>query len=126
MAEARSLEAVQRALCQEHGSAFVATPAAAKVGIALATAGRTPLCGLRSLPTADTSGWYLWGGSSSTAPDFFQPMHAGHLRQHLPQAEKYLGLAPGYGFIIDAAGYEDVWYDPERLVREAAEERGAG
>ena len=126
MAEATSLDAAQRAVCEKHGSAFVATPASAKVGVALATVGLSPLYGLRSLPIAGTSGWFLWGGGFSTAPDFFQPLHAGHLSERLPLVEKYLGLVPSYGFIIDAAGYEDVWYDPDRLAREDGEGRNGG
>ena len=47
-------------------------------------------------------------GEFSEAEDFYKPIHAQHLSKYLPMVEKYLALAPGYRFIIDADGYEDV------------------
>ena len=38
-------------------------------------------------------------------------MHAHHLSNYLPLVEKYLALAPRHRFIIDEAGYEDVWLE---------------
>ncbi|WP_455685330.1 immunity protein Imm33 domain-containing protein [Variovorax paradoxus] len=40
-------------------------------------------------------------------------MHVEHISEILPIAQKYLALAPGFKFIIDENGYEDVWYEPE-------------
>jgi hypothetical protein len=30
---------------------------------------------------------------------------------------RYLGLAPGWRFLIGEDGYEDVWFDPDLLQR---------
>jgi len=75
-----------------------------------------PLNGLRHPPTATTCGWYLWGGLEfSEDPEFFLPIHVFHIPQRVPRAEKYLGLAPGWRFLIDA-NYEDVWFDANLLI----------
>jgi hypothetical protein len=46
-----------------------------------------------------------------------------HLPQACKDALKYLGLAPGFGFIFDDAVYEDVWFDAARLERETGESK---
>jgi hypothetical protein len=33
----------------------------------------------------------------------------------LPQVREYLALPPGYRFLIDGTGYEDLWSDSSRL-----------
>ncbi len=109
---------LQLSVCSKHGAPFVAAPDHSKVGLALATLGKQPFYGVRSEVVGDTSGWYLWAGDYSDADDFFQPVHVAHLLERCPGVLKYLGLAPGYGFIVDDNGYEDVWFDPERLGRE--------
>jgi hypothetical protein len=50
---------------------------------------------------------HLVGRNLSDAPDFFVPLHAIHLHERCPEILKYLGLAPGWRFLI-APGYEDV------------------
>lgn len=109
------VERSQRLLCQEHGATFFPTNAEAKVGIALATLQLRPLNGLRHPPEGDTSGWYIWGGYElSTEPNFFDPLHAEHLVKRCPEILKFLGLPPGYRFLIDGE-YVDVWFDPKLL-----------
>ncbi|HYO74687.1 MAG TPA: hypothetical protein VEU33_52310 [Archangium sp.] len=87
-----------------------------KVGISLnVRSGLMPINGLRHPIQGDTTGWYIWaGGESSTAPDFFQPVHVAHLTEWCPLALKFLGLPPGWRFLV-ADGYEDVWADPSLL-----------
>ena len=87
-----------------------------KVGIAKnVTDGIQPINGLRHPPKGDTSGWHIWAGETfSDAPDFFAPLHAEHLADWCASVLKYLGLPPGWRFLI-APGYEDVWYDPGLL-----------
>jgi hypothetical protein len=87
-----------------------------KVGFALATKGLLPINGLRHRAEGGTSGWYFWlGEESSSDPDFFSPLHAGHLKQQCPEIIKFLGLPPGYRFLI-VEDYLDVWFD-ESLVK---------
>ena len=87
-----------------------------KLGLALTTLGNSPIHGLRVLPTESTNGWYIWcGGEMSHANDFFAPLHVEHLAEYLPAAVEYLGLPPGYRFLIDGANFEDVWFDAALL-----------
>jgi hypothetical protein len=87
-----------------------------KVGMSQFTRGIvSPLNGLRHPPTGDTSGWYIWrGGEPSEEADFFMAIHAAHLTDLCPEAIPYLGLPPGWRFLI-AEGYEDVWFDASLL-----------
>jgi hypothetical protein len=77
--------------------------------------GTWPLHGCRYLATPTTTGWYLWAGEWSDADDFFKPVHTAHLEDWCPDAVPYLGLPPGWRFLI-APGYEDVWFDVSLLV----------
>jgi hypothetical protein len=87
-----------------------------KVGLALSTLGQSPIHGLRIPPAEGTNGWYIWcGGEMSQAADFFAPLHVEHLADYLPSALEYLYLPPGYRFLIDGAGHEDVWFDIQLL-----------
>lgn len=86
-----------------------------KVGVSQsALAGELPLHGLRHRPAGDTNGWYLWAGEFSDAEDFFAPLHVEHLVERLPVVVPYLGLPPGWRFLL-APGYEDIWSDPSLL-----------
>jgi hypothetical protein len=86
-----------------------------KVGIALETLAQRPINGLRHPLESDSNGWYIWCGEYSEAPDFFKPLHVEHLEEHLPQVQKFLSLPPGYRFLIDDEGNEDVWFDDSLL-----------
>ena len=82
-----------------------------KIGISEnALAGAYPLNGLRHPPEGDTTGWYIWSGEFSLDPNFFVPMHTSHLFELRPEIIPYLGLGPGWRFLI-APKYEDVWED---------------
>ena len=79
--------------------------------------GVLPVNGLRS-PTSDgvTIGWYIWaGGEPSSDPNFFVPLHVGHLEDWCPEVIPFLGLPAGTRFLL-APGHEDVWDDPLLLV----------
>jgi hypothetical protein len=105
----------QSAVCKRFGVEFHPSSERAKLGLAMATLGQHPINGLRHPPKGDTSGWYVWAGDTlSTAADFFQPVHAGHLRELLPAIIPYLGLPPGWRFQV-APGHEDVWFDASLL-----------
>ena len=73
--------------------------------------GLVPLNGLRHPTTDDTTGWYIWAGQElSDAEDFFVPLHAVHLSEWCPQVLRFLGLPPGWRFLVDGQ-HEDVWRD---------------
>ena len=110
------IEEAQKELCNRYGAPFVSTSPGDKVGFATATAGLKPLNGLRHPQTTGTSGWYLWCGESiSEAADFFEPLHASHIYESLPEASHLFGLSPGYRFLL-AGDYLDVWYDEKLLA----------
>jgi hypothetical protein len=115
----------QKAMCAKYGSRFVPSQQHLKAGIALRTLSSTPITGVRAHVKGDTTGWYIWGGEYSAADDFYQPLCTSHLAEYCPEVLPYLGLAPGFSFIIDRNGYEDVWNDPERLERERTQDTSA-
>ena len=60
-------------------------------------------------------GWYLWAGEElSQADDFFQSVHVLHLVNTNSEVMRFLGLAPGWRFLL-AGDYEDVWFDETLL-----------
>ena len=107
----------QREICQKYRAEFIPTDINDIIGISDNTNGKLiPINGLRHPIIGDTSGWYIWSGEEySESGDFFKPLHMGHLVDRCPQILKFLGLPPGYRFLIDNKGYEDVWYDRSLL-----------
>ena len=107
----------QRQLCDKYKVLW--TEAASGLFIGLSDDvfnGLNPINGLRHPHCDKTTGWYIWAGEEfSQAEDFFKPYHASHLLTLRPGIIKYLGLPPGFRFLIDDKGYEDVWADPELL-----------
>lgn len=106
----------QRAICKKYDADFMETRKDLKLGVAEnVKSGLLPINGLRINPEGDTTGWYIWAGEElSKDPDFFVPLHVEHIDDWVPNVEKYLGLAPGWRFLI-AGDYEDVWYDSDIL-----------
>jgi hypothetical protein len=104
--------AEQRRVCARFGAPWAESPENLKVGIALnVKSGLRPINGLRHPPQGDTTGWHIWAGEEfSDDPDFFVPLHVKHLAEWCPEVLPYLGLAPGWRFLIDQ-DYEDVWED---------------
>lgn len=111
-----AVEEMQKELCRKYDAEFVSSPINLKVGISLnVREGEIPINGLRHSPVGDTTGWYIYAGEEpSVQPDFFKPLHVEHLDDWCPQVTKYLGLAPGWRFLI-AGDYEDVWFDESLL-----------
>lgn len=109
-------EMAQRQTCEKVGADFFPAGEGEKIGIAEnVRQGLLPINGLRHPPVGDTSGWYVWAGEElSNSPDFFVPLHVKHLDEWCPQIKKYLGLPPGWRFLI-ADDYEDIWFDPAIL-----------
>jgi len=53
----------------------------------------------------------IWCGKEfSDAAEFFAPLHASHVYEDYPHVAKFLGLPPGYRFLL-AGDYVDVWFD---------------
>lgn len=111
-----NLHDMQRELCAKYDAEFRPVSPEVKLGIAEnVRQGLQPINGLRHPPSGDTSGWYVWGGEElCRETDFFKPLHIEHLDEWCPQIQKYLGLPPGWRFLV-ANGYEDVWFDPTLL-----------
>jgi len=99
-------------ICKKYNTKYVASPEYLKIGIsANVKEGVLPINGLRIPLEGDTSGWYIWAGDyMSDDPDFFLPLHIKHLPNWSAIVIPYLGLPPGYRFLI-APDYEDVWED---------------
>ena len=109
------MDEMQAAVCRRVGAEFQASPPELKLGLALGSIGKQPINGLRHRSEGDTSGWYIWSGEElSSDPEFFQPLHVEHVAELLPRVVPYLGLAPGWRFLL-ADGYEDVWFDASLL-----------
>jgi hypothetical protein len=112
-----SIEEEQKALCKAWAAPFAPVGGELKLGIAEnVKSGALPIHGLRHPSDGDTTGWYIWaGGEPSDAPDFFKPLHVSHLDEWCPGIKRFLGLAPGWRFLTDMAGHDDVWEDPSLL-----------
>lgn len=111
-----AISIMQRALCECYGVDFFAAPQYLKVGVSRNVRDRLlPINGLRHLPEGDTTGWYIWAGEElSDDPDFFVPLHVEHLIDWCPDAIRFLGLPPGWRFLV-ADNHEDVWEDRSLL-----------
>jgi hypothetical protein len=103
----------QKSICKKYKTNFISAPENLLVGISLNIKQKIqPINGLRHPLTKDTTGWYIWGGELfSEDKDFFTPLHVQHLPEWSLQIIKYLELPPGWRFLIDSNGYEDVWED---------------
>ena len=105
----------QQEMCRRFGAPFLEADVQLKIGISRNFGVHdAPINGLRHPPDGDTTGWYIWSGEWSDAPDFFQPHHLHHLYAQYPDLIKFLGLAPGWRFLF-APNYEDVWEDQSLL-----------
>jgi hypothetical protein len=106
----------QARLCRLHGVPLVPSLPGQRVGIAKnVLEGLQPLNGLRHPPSGESTGWYIWAGEVlCSADDFFTPLHVAHLDEWCPEVVRFLGLPPGWRFLV-AGALEDVWFDPALL-----------
>src|SRR5690349_15232974 len=116
MDSSRAIIEEQKLMCALYKAEYCAVPAHSRVGIAKNVNQMSrPINGLRHPPSGETSGWYIWAGTElSSAPDFFLPSHAERLQDRCPDVLKFLGLPPGWRFLI-AGDYRDVWFDADLL-----------
>jgi hypothetical protein len=108
---------IQMEVCNKYNSPFIEAPLDLRIGIALNVRdGIYPINGLRHKPEREITGWFIWAGERfSHNPDFFVPLHVAHLSEWCPNVIKYLGLSPGWRFLIAPPSYEDVWVDKSLL-----------
>ncbi|MBO9468367.1 hypothetical protein J7443_24295 [Tropicibacter sp. R15_0] len=108
---------LQQAKCALWNTEYVALDWKLKAGVEISTFSQNwPLNGLRHAEENGTNGWYIWGGETfPTADDAFAPYHGGHLLTLCPDIVPFLGLPPGFRFLI-APGYEDIWFDQSLLA----------
>lgn len=113
----------QRSICDKYKAEYVESPNDLKLGIAQNVKdGIAPINGLRMPIENGTTGWYIWAGEEmGTEEDFFLPLHVQHIDEWAPEIKKYLGLPPGWRFLI-AGDYEDVWYDPNLFDEDLEED----
>jgi hypothetical protein len=104
----------QRVVCARFAAPFFSADPSLKLGLGRRFEAKCAIHGLRHPPEGDTSGWYIWTGDYLPDSDFFQPLHISHLADLAPTVLPYLGLPPGWRFLI-APGHEDVWEDHSLL-----------
>ncbi|WP_072016506.1 hypothetical protein [Neosynechococcus sphagnicola] len=109
----------QQNLCKRFGAEYYASPLDLRIGISEQLLNNNkvyPINGLRIVPEGNTTGWYIWGGEKEPSLDdnFFQPLCLTHIDYHCSDIIGYLGLSPGWRFLI-APNYEDVWFDSNLL-----------
>lgn len=107
----------QKKICAKYAADFVVAPEHLVLGMSLSVKeGMMPINGLRHRPEGETTGWFVYAGQeASTADDFYEPLHVSHVDDWSPLIRKYLGLAPGWRFLVTDDGYEDVWFDKTLL-----------
>ncbi|WP_460676905.1 immunity protein Imm33 domain-containing protein [Hymenobacter coalescens] len=112
----QSFVAAQQEICKIQGQPYAAVDFNSIVGISNNLGKEQPTHGLRHAEAGNISCWYLWSGELSEADDFFRPVHLRHLLAIKPEVITYLALPPGFRFIIDDEGFEDVWFDAALLL----------
>lgn len=109
-----SVLATQLAVCDRMSVDPCPTSEGDNVGLARAARSGLPIHGMRVPPTKGMSGWFIWAGELSEQENFFEPVHAVHLREICPLAQPFLALPAGWRFLTDGS-YVDVWHDPQLL-----------
>jgi hypothetical protein len=112
----KELEKQQKEICIKYNAVYFEAPFHLKVGVSKNfKSGLLPINGLRHFPGKSTTGWYFWAGEEIFKDDdFFEPMHVAHFIEFYPNFSKYLGLPPGWRFLV-AGDYEDIWQDQSLL-----------
>ncbi len=100
-------------ICLRYGSQCCFIDEGTMVAIAASTIGNSPVYGVRLEAAPGAIEWFLWCGEHRDDVDFYAPYHAKHITEMLPLVVPYLALEPGFKFIVDDAGYEDVWRESD-------------
>lgn len=102
---------VQKQICAKFGAEYFPLDENLKMGVSESIKQDIlPIHGMRFKQENGTCGWYIWAGEYSEDLDFFKPLHISHIDDWNPLVKKYLGLPPGWRFLITPT-YEDVWFD---------------
>jgi hypothetical protein len=111
-----AIEELQRELCAKLKVPFCSSTPDSMLGLSKNfDVNELPINGLRHPNSGNTTGWYIWSGQNfQELADFFQPVHVSHLDQECPHVKKYLGLPPGWRFLLGNS-YEDIWFDKSLL-----------
>ncbi|WP_143688252.1 immunity protein Imm33 domain-containing protein [Streptomyces sp. 3214.6] len=107
----------QRKLCLRVKASYLSVGNVEKIGVSKGVLEdpQWPIHGVRVKPERGTCGWYIWTGKHDPDdPDFFAPVHAKHLFEVRPDICDYLGMSPGWRFLI-APNHEDIWFDQDAL-----------
>ena len=106
------LAAVQRDICAQFGADYLPCHPGMRLGLASnVTAATRNLNGVRIVPSGDACGWYLWAGDElAEPPEFYIPLRAQNIETWAPRAMAYLGLPPGWRFLLREDRI-DVWKD---------------
>lgn len=105
----------QKDICLKYNADFVESDPNLNCGLAKQTIGSQPIYGIRHPIEKGTTGWYIWCGEYSADDNFYESLLTKHIEDYLPEVLPYLSLPPGYAFVIDKDGYEDVWFDSKYL-----------
>jgi len=107
----------QRQVCSRFNAEFIDSSEASVTGVSdNVGSDALPINGMRVPLSGNSNGWFIWQGEVlSNSDDFFRPLHTAHLDELCPVVVKYLGLPPGWRFLI-AGDHEDVWFDPSLLL----------
>ena len=101
-------------ICRKYNSEFVPFDKNAIVAVS-ENLNLDPINALRHKSENGTTGWYIWSGNFSEEDNFFKPICVEHLYQCNPELLKYLGLKPGFRFLIGKKNYVDIWFDEKLL-----------
>lgn len=105
----------QKEICTKYGATYVPANFESIAGVSKGLGiSASPVHGLRHPPQGTTSGWFIWAGEYSNSDAFFEPVHISHLIDMHPAVVKFLGLGPGWRFLI-AGDHIDVWFDKSIL-----------
>jgi hypothetical protein len=116
-AMSRNVARERQEICAKFDAPFVDVDQSQTMGVAENVRHHVlPINGLRLSPEGDFSGWYIWAGTNMHPKDdhFYKPLHVSHIDSWNRVVSKYLGLAPGWRFLV-TEGHEDVWFDPSIL-----------
>jgi len=108
--------AEQTKICEKYQSAVVPCYENEIIALAVESIGKQPTYGTRIRPkSGEKVAWFFYSGENTQETDFFKPVHIHHVKELMPELEKYLCLDFGYKIIIDDRGYEDVWRESEMI-----------
>ena len=111
------LNDLQKQICNFYDAKFEFAEPNSIIGVSdNVFSGLQPLNGLRHPIEGNACGWYIFAGDDILQEDdFFKPYHLYHIIELIPSIKKYLGLPPGYRFLLGNNDYEDVWFDENLL-----------